>query len=275
MKNFKTINHKMKFALTVLVLIISISCSDAQVNQKINESVPLNGTNPLQGLRKAHYTELDPSKPLMLDGISTPVYTENLTLIQGEDFMKVMSNGDYFPDIYIDSNKEVKAFVLRKATELEKSKMVSMQTDAEMPGKSDLIGKQALPFSVTDINGNNYSLESLKGKIIVINFWFVECKPCVMEMPELNKLVEKYNNKEVVFLGFALNEKNKIEKFLKTTQYKYNIIAAAKEVVGTYGVTSFPTHIVIDKNSNIVLELSGLGPTTIDELDKVISTLVN
>lgn len=124
---------------------------------------------------------------------------------------------------------------MRKATDLEKSQMVKMQTDTEMPIKTDMIGKTALPFSVTDINGNNYSLESLKGKVIVINFWFVECKPCVMEMPELNKLVEKYKNKEVVFLGFAMNEKDKIEKFLKTTTYKYNIVAAAKDVVGTYG----------------------------------------
>ena len=145
----------------------------------------------------------------------------------------------------------------------------------DMPGKNDLVGKQALPFSVTDINGNNYSLESLKGKVIVINFWFVECKPCVMEMTELNKLVEKYKHKEVVFLGFAINEKEKIEQFLKKTNFNYNVVADAKGLVGSYGITSFPTHIVIDKNSNISFEVSGLGPTTIDDLDKIITTMVN
>ena len=152
--------------------------------------------------------------------------------------------------------------------------MVKMKTDSEMPGKSDLLGKPALPFSVTDINGNNYSLESLKGKVIVINFWFVECKPCVMEMPELNKLVEKFNNKDVVFLGFAMNEKDKIEQFLKKTKYKYNIIPGAKDVIGTYGVTSFPMHIVIDKNSIITFAVNGLGPTTIEDLEKEIGGLM-
>ena len=72
-----------------------------------------------------------------------------------------------------------------------------------------------------------------------------------------------------------MNEKNKIEKFLKTTPYKYNIVAAAKDVIGTYGVTSFPTHIVIDKNSNITFAVNGLGPTTIDDLEKMIESLVN
>ena len=143
-----------------------------------------------------------------------------------------------------------------------------------MLGKSDLVGKQAFPFSVTDINDNKYSLESLKGKVIVINFWFVECKPCVMEMPDLNKLVEKYKDKEVVFLGLAMNQKEKIEQFLKKTKYNYVIVPDAKDVVAKYSVTSFPTHMVIDKNANILFAVSGLGPTTIDDLDNMISNLL-
>ena len=261
--------------MLLLALVVGVSSNYAQVIQATNENLSVKKENPLKGLRKANFTELDPSKPLMLDGISTPVYTENLTLVEGDDFMKVMSNGDYFPEVYIDSNKEVKAFVLRKATEQEKSRMISMQTDADMPKKSELLGKEALPFSVTDINGKKYSLESLKGKVIVINFWFVECKPCVMEMPDLNKLVEKYENKDVVFLGLAMNEKDKIEQFLKKTTYKYNIIPAAKDVVATYGVSSFPMHIVIDKKSIITFAVNGLGPTTIDDLDKMIGSLLN
>jgi thiol-disulfide isomerase/thioredoxin len=95
-----------------------------------------------------------------------------------------------------------------------------------------------------------------------------------MEMPELNKIVENFKNKEVVFLGFAINEKDKIEKFLKTTNYKYNIIPNAQEAIQTYGVNSFPTHIVIDKNSNISFTTSGLGETTIKDLEKEIGKLV-
>ena len=71
-----------------------------------------------------------------------------------------------------------------------------------------------------------------------------------------------------------MNEKDKIEQFLKKTKYKYNIIPAAKDVVGTYGVTSFPMHIVIDKNSIVTFAVNGLGPNTIDDLDKAIDSLV-
>jgi len=92
-------------------------------------------------------------------------------------------------------------------------------------------------------------------------------------MPELNQLVEKYKNKEVVFLGFAINDKAAIEKFLKTKTFSYNIIPNSEVVIGQYKVQSFPTHLVIDKNSVIAYRTSGLGPNTMADLDKMIETL--
>jgi cytochrome oxidase Cu insertion factor (SCO1/SenC/PrrC family) len=258
-----------KIGIVILTILLTANHNYAQVKK---ETVTTENTNPLKGLRKADFKDLDQSKPLMLDGFSTPVYSENLELLKGEAFMKVMSTGDMIPDVFVDSNNDVKAFVLRKATDLEKSRMIKMQDD--VMSKKDMVGKLASPFSVTDINGNKYSLESLKGKVIVINFWFVECKPCVMEMPELNKIVEKFKNKDVVFLGFAINEKDKIEKFLKTTSYKYNVVPSAQQAIQSYGVNSFPTHIVIDKNSNISFSTSGLGDTTIEDLEKEIGMVL-
>ena len=167
--------------IMLLTLLLLINNSYAQVTEATKDAIVEKNTTLLKGLRKAEFKDLDPEKPLMLDGVTTPVYSESLTLIEGDEFMKVMMSREYIPDPYIDSNNEVKAFVLRKATALEKSQMIEMKDNIE--DKNDLIGKEALPFTATDIAGNNYTLESLKGKIIVINFWFVECKPCVMEMP--------------------------------------------------------------------------------------------
>jgi peroxiredoxin len=95
-----------------------------------------------------------------------------------------------------------------------------------------------------------------------------------MEIPELNDLVEKYKGKEVVFLGFATNDKSKIESFLKTKTYKYNIIADSKEVTGLYKVNSYPTNLIIDTNSIISYYFTGLGPTTVRDLDLTIESLL-
>ena len=126
----------------------------------------------------------------MLDGESIPVYTADFVLLKGDDFNKAMMSANFIPEPYVDNDKVVKLFLLRIASEQEKSQMIQYQEEGSL--NNEFIGKPALPFSVTDLLGNAYSIDKLKGKLIVINFWFVECKPCIMEMPDLNKLVEKY-----------------------------------------------------------------------------------
>lgn len=264
-----------KFFVTMFAMITLINFATAQVKNDSKDSLIVK-PKIFKSLKKAGPGDIDSGTPIMLNPSTTPMYNENFVLIKEGEFMKIMMSGDFIPEPYIDRNKAVKAFVLRKATELEKEKMKEMQASMQNPGqnKSELIGKEAFPFSVTDISGNHYSLETLKGKVIVINFWFVECKPCVMEIPDLNDLVEKYKGKEVVFLGFATNNKSKIESFLKTTTYTYKIIADGNKVAGLYNVNSYPTHLIIDANSIISTYITGLGPTTVRDLDKAIESLL-
>jgi len=56
------------------------------------------------------------------------------------------------------------------------------------------------------------------------NFWFIACKPCIAEIPELNEIHDKYkNNKDVVFASITFDKKDKVEKFLKNTPIKYAV----------------------------------------------------
>ena len=212
------------------------------------------------------------AKQIRFDGESFPIYDLKGKRIRGEKMMEFLNSGDYIPDFYWDKDQEVKVAVLRLTTGEEKERMKKMR--AQSNGQSELIGKDAFTFTATDINGHEYSLNSLKGKTIVMNFWFVECKPCVEEMPELNKLVENYKNKEVVFLGFALNDKSNIATFLKENDFSYNIIPDSRKIATEYEVLGFPTHIIIDENSKIAYATSGLGPTTISDIEKTIENLM-
>jgi peroxiredoxin len=259
----------MKKSSVIILFLMMFNFCYAQDNASPNT----NNTNNalLKGLTKAGPDDIDPSKPIMLDGVSIPVYSEDMKRLKGDSFMKVMMSADYIPEPYIDSTKTVKLFLLRKATELEKSQM--MQFQQEGPKSNAMVGKPAIPFSVTDISGNAYTLESLKGKVVVINFWFVECKPCVMEIPELNKLVEKYKGKDIVFLGIATNDKAKLQKFLEKQPFNYNIISDGSKTAGDYQVTAFPTHIIIDKNSTVAFTTTGLGPTTMDDIEKLLDAM--
>ena len=112
-------------------------------------------------------------------------------------------------------------------------------------------------FEAVDLQGNSYKLEELKGKVVVLNFWFIGCAPCRIEMPGLNEMVKEYKDKDVVFLAFALDSKESLEEFLTKTEFAYQIIPSATSIANLYEAEGFPTHIVIDKKGNIRSVLVG------------------
>jgi len=227
----------------------------------------------LDGLTKAALIELA-GKDLNIDGENVAVYTVEGKRIKGKQLMDAWISGEYTMDFYVDEHKDIKAVQLKVATEAEKSQM-KMTSRQLGDGEKDMVGKEAIPFSVTDMQGNQYKLEALKGKVVVVNFWFIACRPCVMEMPDLNELVEKYKNEEVIFLAFAIDDESSLKRFFSKKEFSYNIVADARQVIyQDYGITSFPTHMVIDKDSKIVYYTDGLGPTTVDDIDGSIERLV-
>ena len=126
-------------------------------------------------------------------------------------------------------------------------------------------------YKEQDLNGNIYDQESLKEKVVVINFWFINCPPCRMEIPELNELVAEYkDNKDVVFLGIALDERYKLDEFLKGMPFQYNIIEKGTYLAQNYGINSFPTHVVIDRTGKIKFHTDGLAQNTVYWVNKSI-----
>ena len=124
---------------------------------------------------------------------------------------------NFMPTLYTDKDGKPKAMVLIKMTD-EQKKMVEQFSDLSMEEMDkagmEMIGKPAPPFSVKTLSGDNYSDQSLLGKTVVINFWFIKCKPCVDEIPKLNKLVKKYtHNKDVVFLSISFDQEKDIRSF--------------------------------------------------------------
>ena len=102
-------------------------------------------------------------------------------------------------------------------------------------------------FAFTDLVGKKMSSDKLKGKIVVINFWFTACKPCILEMPHLNKLVEENKENPVVFIAPAPEDEARIKKFLMKYRFDYNIIPSSLDYITAAVIENFPTHLVIDK----------------------------
>lgn len=106
-------------------------------------------------------------------------------------------------------------------------------------------------LNLEDINGLKFNLENLKGKVIVLNFWFTQCAPCVAEFPELNQLKQKYKSQPVVFFAITWNNIETINKFLLNHKLDFTIIPNGKLVIDKFKIPHYPYNIVINKNGEI------------------------
>ncbi|WP_316835085.1 TlpA disulfide reductase family protein [Pedobacter nutrimenti] len=170
-------------------------------------------------------------------------------------------------------------FMIGRATEgseekiyLEKPDSLMMKHHQEkMERTSEMIGKVAPSFELFDIYGTKYTLQNLKGKVIVLNFWFAGCEPCKEEMPELNRLKEKYKDKGVVFLAIGRDNADRIKDFLKTNNFNYTLLCDGKKTIDAYQVFGFPTSMVIDKSGLVSysqLGGAGIAESLSREIDK-------
>jgi peroxiredoxin len=121
-------------------------------------------------------------------------------------------------------------------------------------------------FAATALSGKNYKLSDLRGKIVVLNFWSVKCPACEHELPDLNRLVDEYKNKDVIFLGFAHDAQTKVQNFLQRKSFKYEIFPASlQQMMAIYGRPigngffdmPFPLHVVINKQG--MVEVNEMG----------------
>jgi thiol-disulfide isomerase/thioredoxin len=136
------------------------------------------------------------------------------------------------------------------------------------PSPAFPIGKKKELSNAKDVDGKKVDFKALAGKVIVLNFWFINCQPCKEEIPELNKLVA--DNPDVVFIGIGLDLKYEIKDFLKITPFNYRQIYDAREDCTRYGINSYPTNVVIDKKGVTRYSSSGFGGGSLTYLKKTI-----
>ncbi|MEO6613038.1 MAG: TlpA disulfide reductase family protein [Chitinophagaceae bacterium] len=113
-------------------------------------------------------------------------------------------------------------------------------------------GKKFDAFSANDMNGNLVDTKQLKGKVLVINFWFTTCPPCKQERPYLNQIVDDYKlDPNVVFLAVALDKKEQLEPYLKEHEFKYRVIPDGRKIADLYNIPGYPTQVIVDKEGKV------------------------
>lgn len=143
------------------------------------------------------------------------------------------------------------------------------------------VGATAHNFTETTLKGEKIELEQLKGKVVVLTFWSTKCQICAAEIPKLNKLVSKYNGRDVKFIGITMNPAEMVTKYLKKKSFDFEIIPNGFGVVLKYADRDkqnrldmgYPAHFIIDQEGKVVLKTSGFKKS--EKIDEKISDLLS
>ena len=194
-------------------------------------------------------------------------------------WQKLMRSGEYVLRP-VDPANDSTAFLISKASEQEKMFQDAANKNAMslMPKPSESMffttGEKISSFRANDINGNKIKLSELEGKVVVLNFWFIGCPPCRMEIPELNKIALKYSNDpNIVFIAIALDYKYDIKQFIKDNPFDYHIIDDGRMYANLYKITLYPTNVILDKEGRVRFHASGYATNTPYWIEKTIDEL--
>lgn len=182
-------------------------------------------------------------------------FDENEKTISKDIFLERLSIGGYLP-LRLKSNDLSDYYKLYKLNDqVNENIATTIQTCVNIRIQNNkMIGKPLPGFNFTDLIGKLYNEETCKGKIVVLNFWFIQCTSCVAEMPALNKLVNLYKNRnDIVFTGLAADSPDKLKTFLEKTAFNYAIVPDMQNyLTDTLHINSYPTQVIINKKGMVV-----------------------
>ncbi len=128
-------------------------------------------------------------------------------------------------------------------------------------------------WEVEDLEGQDFSLNQLKGKVVIINFWATWCPPCIAEMPGFQKLYQDYGDK-VAFLFIARDQKDKVTKFLARKNYELPVYFESGLTPKILFNAALPTTYIIDEEGKIVMAEVGSRDWNSDETRAFLDTLL-
>jgi peroxiredoxin len=121
-------------------------------------------------------------------------------------------------------------------------------------------GVTAPAFEAVRINGGTITLGSLRGRVVLLHFWGIACPPCRIEMPELEKIRRRYEDRGLEILGIEEMNASASEarRFVEQVGVRYPILLDPGEKIGRlYRLEAHPTTVVIDRAGRIAWIDSG------------------
>ncbi|MEO1217906.1 MAG: TlpA disulfide reductase family protein [Bacteroidota bacterium] len=144
---------------------------------------------------------------------------------------------------YSKNDSVVYSYEWHITNDIEKFELGTKTTNA-------LIGKEYPIKSIATLNGKTVNIDSLKGKPTLINLWFTGCKPCIDEMPILNKMLAEHSDR-FNFLAITFDSEERVRRFLEKFDFDFPQIVNSKELTSNLGFDYYPTTLLLDKSGKL------------------------
>lgn len=135
------------------------------------------------------------------------------------------------------------------------------------------VGKKLPDFTLENMDGQVKSLRDYEGVITILNFWESWCPPCKKEMPDFERIAEKYDDVLILTVNMEKEKDRRlVEDFLEEGGYTFEVLLDQKQEVGrTYAISSIPSNFFIDKNG--IYRGHWPGMLTYDQMEEAIESL--
>lgn len=136
-----------------------------------------------------------------------------------------------------------------------------------------IISNQAKTWTMSDMEGNPVSLESLNDKPVFLNFWATWCPPCIAELPSIADLYDKYHN-DVNFVLVSSESRAKVRAWAKSKDYVKLPFYQNTSVPVEFSSQSIPTTFIINTDGVVVVSKKGAARWNSDSMEEVIEELI-
>jgi thiol-disulfide isomerase/thioredoxin len=147
---------------------------------------------------------------------------------------------------------------------------LTMQSDANS-------AKPMIALRLQSLDGKPFDADQLKGNILVLDFWATWCGPCILEIPELNRLQQKYADKGVKVIGvtMASGEAAAVKPLIKRWKIKYTILIGDDDQSYELNIMGYPTTYIVTRDWKVYRRYIGAGPMKNKQLEADIRRLLD
>ena len=267
----------MKFLLTLIILLNIFSCQEKvppAKEQSTQQEIPVNKEPTKQATPTSNGIVFKDGQGNILTESQKDSLVENVNLQVLRRFDNELNNTEY---ILFEKYEDLRGFVEDDVIE----NLIEEAALMKAGGRGAVINKRVVdqwkdkvlpegPLNMLD--GSVKSFKDFKGSLLVVNLWYINCGPCIAEMPYLNDLVEAYKDEDITFLALSFDSIPDINNFLERTDFTYEQGQISRNFSSSLSPVA-PAHFIVDQDGIIRDILIGAPRNTQEIYDRLVSVI--